>query len=54
VGRLALPDVAPLVRGGETVFVCGTAGFADAVTDLLVAAGVPTTAIRVERFGPSG
>jgi ferredoxin-NADP reductase len=54
VGRLALPDVAPLVRGGETVFVCGSAGFADAVTDLLVAAGVPTAAIRVERFGPSG
>ena len=25
VGRLALADVAPLVRGGETVFVCGSA-----------------------------
>jgi len=54
VGRLALTDVAPLVRGGETVFVCGSAGFADAVTDLLLAAGVPTGSIRVERFGPSG
>jgi ferredoxin-NADP reductase len=53
-GRLALADVAPLVRGGETVFVCGSAGFADAVTDLLLAAGVPTGSIRVERFGPSG
>jgi ferredoxin-NADP reductase len=54
VGRLALADVAPLVRGGETVFVCGSAGFADAVTDLLLTAGVPTESIRVERFGPSG
>ena len=54
MGRLALADVAPLVRGGETVFVCGSAGFADAVTDLLLAAGVPTASIRVERFGPSG
>ena len=52
--RLALADVAPLVRGGETVFVCGSAAFADAATDLLLAAGVPTGAIRVERFGPSG
>ncbi len=54
VGRLAATDVEPLVRGGETVFVCGSAGFADAVTDLLLAAGVPTESIRVERFGPSG
>jgi ferredoxin-NADP reductase len=53
-GRLTPSDVAPLVRGGETVFVCGSAGFADAATDLLLEAGVPTTAIRVERFGPSG
>ena len=53
-GRLSLADVAPLVRGGETVFLCGSAGFADAATDLLLEAGVPTPAIRVERFGPSG
>jgi ferredoxin-NADP reductase len=53
-GRLTVADVAPLVRGGETVFVCGSARFADAATDLLLAAGVPTAAIRVERFGPSG
>lgn len=54
VGRLGPGDVAPLVRGGETVFVCGSAGFADAVTDLVIAAGAPAAAIRVERFGPSG
>jgi ferredoxin-NADP reductase len=53
-GRIGVPDVAPLVRGGETVYVCGSAGFADAATDVLQAAGVPVEAIRVERFGPSG
>lgn len=52
-GRLAAADVASLVRGGETVFVCGSAGFAEAATGLLLSAGVPTAAIRVERFGPS-
>jgi ferredoxin-NADP reductase len=54
VGRLTLSEVAPLVRGGETVFVCGTPRFADAATTLLLAAEVPTQLIRVERFGPSG
>jgi ferredoxin-NADP reductase len=53
-GRLVVADVAPLVRGGEAVYVCGSPGFADAATDVLKAAGVPVEAIRVERFGPSG
>jgi ferredoxin-NADP reductase len=53
-GRLTAADLAPVVRGGETVFVCGSAGFADTVTDLLLDAGVPVASIRVERFGPSG
>ena len=47
-GRLA-----PLVRGGETVFVCGSARFAEGATTALLDAGVPVEAIRVERFGPS-
>ena len=41
VGRLALADVAPLVRGGETVFVCGSAAVRRGRDDLLLAAGVP-------------
>ncbi|TQM03193.1 ferredoxin reductase [Pseudonocardia kunmingensis] len=53
-GRLALADVAPLVRGGETAYVCGSTGFADAATSVLLEAGVPVDSIRVERFGPSG
>lgn len=53
-GRLAVADVAQLVRGGETAYVCGSPGFADAATAVLVEAGVPVESIRVERFGPSG
>jgi ferredoxin-NADP reductase len=53
-GRLAVADVAPLVRGGEDAYVCGSPGFADAATSALLDAGVPVGRIRVERFGPSG
>ncbi|MCO1658714.1 FAD-binding oxidoreductase [Pseudonocardia humida] len=53
-GRLAVADLAGLVRGGEDVYVCGSPGFADAATAVLVEAGVPVPAIRVERFGPTG
>jgi ferredoxin-NADP reductase len=34
--------------------VCGSPGFADAATNVLVEAGIPVESIRVERFGPSG
>jgi ferredoxin-NADP reductase len=53
-GRLVLADVASLVRGGETAYVCGSPAFADAATTVLIEAGVPVGSIRVERFGPSG
>jgi ferredoxin-NADP reductase len=53
-GRIVLADVAPLVRGGETAYVCGSPAFADAATAVLIEAGVPVESIRVERFGPSG
>jgi ferredoxin-NADP reductase len=52
--RLTAADLAPLVRGGEDVFVCGSPGFCDAASDLLLELGVPVGAIRLERFGPSG
>ncbi|MBW0119632.1 FAD-binding oxidoreductase, partial [Pseudonocardia abyssalis] len=38
-GRLTAADLAPLVRGGEDVFVCGSPAFCDTVTDLLAAVG---------------
>ena len=53
-GRLRAADLAPAVRGGEDVFVCGSPGFCDAATDLLVELGVPVGSLRLERFGPSG
>ncbi|MDX6205647.1 MAG: hypothetical protein QOF39_1704 [Frankiales bacterium] len=53
-GRLTAADLAPLMTEGATYFVCGSAVFAEAVTQLLVDLGVPAGAIKVERFGPSG
>ena len=53
-GRLGAADLAPLVAEGLTCFVCGSAPFATAATDLLLALGVPADAVRVERFGASG
>lgn len=53
-GRLRLADL-PAFPGAEAIgYVCGSSGFADAATGLLVQAGMPAGAIRVERFGPTG
>ena len=53
-GRLAAADLAPLVRPDATAYVCGSTGFADAASTLLVDLGVPVEQIRVERFGATG
>src|SRR4051794_15912805 len=53
-GRLNADDLRPLIRAGDTAFVCGSAAFAEATGALLLDLGVPAAAIRVERFGPSG
>jgi ferredoxin-NADP reductase len=53
-GRLAPTDLEPLLADGQEVFVCGSAVFAESVSQLLVDLGVPAGTIRVERFGPSG
>jgi ferredoxin-NADP reductase len=34
-------------------YVCGSAGFAEAASQLLVEVGMERTAVRVERFGPT-
>ncbi|HEX5945242.1 MAG TPA: ferredoxin reductase [Acidimicrobiales bacterium] len=52
--RLALADLSPLVVPDVTAYVCGSARFADAASRLVVDAGVPVAAVRVERFGPTG
>lgn len=47
------PVVAELAPQGATAFVCGSAGFAEAASHLLVEVGMAPTAVRIERFGPS-
>ena len=54
VGRLRADDLAPHLRDDMTVYVCGSAGFADTAGDLCLALGVPAERVRVERFGPTG
>ncbi len=52
-GRVSADDVVPHLRPDATVYVCGSAPFADAAGDLLLELGVAPEHIRVERFGPS-
>ena len=47
----ALAGAAQPTRDDLTIFVCGSNGFADSVTDQLIVGGVPSDRIRVERFG---
>jgi ferredoxin-NADP reductase len=57
VGRIDLPAVQALVRslgGVVDSFVCGSDGFVELASDLLMQAGQPSHAVRTERFGPSG
>ncbi|MGW7258770.1 ferredoxin reductase [Streptomyces sp. NPDC054834] len=55
VGRVAAAHVAPLLAeqppGGWEAYVCGSNGFAEHASRLLVAAGQPVDRIRIERFG---
>jgi ferredoxin-NADP reductase len=53
-GRLTDDDLAKLVQPDATAYVCGSSGLADHASDLLVGLGMPTSQIRVERFGPTG
>jgi len=52
--RLARDDIPRPFAPAARAYVCGSSGFADAASDVLVAAGMPTERIRVERFGPTG
>jgi ferredoxin-NADP reductase len=56
--RVAAPpypeEVAPLAKGAERAYVCGSVGFATYATRLLEDVGVPADVIRVEQFGETG
>ncbi|MFJ3307003.1 ferredoxin reductase [Streptomyces sp. NPDC086549] len=55
VGRMGATHVAPLLAeqppGGWEAYVCGSNGFAEHASRLLVEAGQPVDRIRIERFG---
>ena len=51
--RLTSMDLLPLWEPGQTAFVCGSSGFAETASQLLIGLGMAPAAIRVERFGPS-
>lgn len=57
VGRIDAALVRDRVRrfgGAADAFVCGSSRFVEAAAALLAGAGLPSGAIRTERFGPSG
>jgi ferredoxin-NADP reductase len=53
-GRVDAGLVGPAAAGAMTAYVCGSNGFVESATALLLATGMPPTAIRTERFGPTG
>jgi ferredoxin-NADP reductase len=53
-GHLNASDLVRAVLPGATGYVCGSSGFADTASTLLVASGLSEAQVRVERFGPSG
>jgi ferredoxin-NADP reductase len=52
-GRLSERDLARVLMANATAFVCGTPGFCDSASGLLMGLGQPVERIRVERFGPT-
>ncbi len=54
-GRIS-PDLveAALADGADIAYVCGSNGFVEAATELVMAAGLAPAQIRTERFGATG
>ncbi len=53
-GRLDAELVATVSAGAMTAYVCGSNGFVESATRLLMQTGVAPGCIRTERFGPTG
>ena len=53
-GRLGGDELVPLWEPGQTAYVCGSASFAEALSQLVVGLGFAPSDVRIERFGPSG
>ncbi len=54
VGRLTGDELVPLWEPGQTAFVCGSAAFAEALSQLVLGLGFAAGDVRIERFGPTG
>ena len=52
-GRIDAETLRAHLIPGATAYVCGSAGFAEHTSQLLVDLGVPTGSVRVERYGPT-
>jgi ferredoxin-NADP reductase len=52
VGDLGVPGWTP--DAGLRIYVCGPTGFVESVTTMMIGQGHLPSAIRTERFGPSG
>jgi len=53
-GRIGGPLIADVLMPSATAFVCGSNGFVEAASQLLLGAGVDPGHILTERFGPTG
>jgi ferredoxin-NADP reductase len=53
-GRIDAGLIAQAAAGAMTAYVCGSNGFVESATQLLLETGVAPAWIRTERFGPTG
>lgn len=53
-GRLSAADLPDGPRGAVTAYICGSTGFADHATEIVLDLGIPASDVRIERFGPTG
>ena len=52
--RLGGDELVPLWEPGQTAYVCGSAVFAESLSQLLLGLGFAARDVRIERFGPTG
>lgn len=53
IGRLDAETLRPLLIEGATAYVCGSSGFVEHASALLIELGQPVGSIRLERYGPT-
>jgi ferredoxin-NADP reductase len=53
-GHIDAALIAEAAPAGDTTFICGTNGFVETASRLVLEAGAPPAQILTERFGPTG